>query len=105
MWTFSSEELLTESIPFEVDNSDGFWFAVEEGHKYAGVDHYRIYGEETNRGATLKATREAAGFTPGEVAQRLGVSLREITRLEAGHYGDEPLLKSLSDVINTVCDL
>ena len=66
------------------------------------VDEVRIY---MDRGAKLKVARETAGLSPGEVAQRLGVSLREITWLEAGNYGDEPLLKSLGDVINTLCDL
>ena len=56
----------------------------------------RIY---MNRGATLKATREADGFTSGEVALRFDVPLREITRLEAGNYGDEPILQRVGALL------
>lgn len=44
--TFSSRDLLAESVPFEAENPDGLWLVAEEGYKYAGVDHFRIYREE-----------------------------------------------------------
>ena len=55
-------------------------------------EEIQIYKE---RGARLKATREAAGVTAGMLAQRLNVPLREIAALEAGNYGDEPLLEQV----------
>lgn len=54
------------------------------------ADEIRAYME---RGARLKADREAAGFTAEMIARRLDVPLREIVRLEAGNYGDELLLE------------
>ena len=59
-------------------------------------DEIRIY---MDRGAKLKAAREAAGFTSGEVALRFDVPLREITRLEAGNYGDEPILQRVEALL------
>lgn len=54
------------------------------------------------RGANLKAAREAAEVTKEMLAKRLGVPLREFTRLEAGNYGDEPLLEQVEAILRDV---
>lgn len=62
-------------------------------------EEIRIYME---RGARLKAAREADGITTEMLAQRLVVPLRKITRLEAGNYGNEPLLEQVEAIL--LCD-
>lgn len=54
------------------------------------------------RGANLKAAREAAEVTKEMLAKRLGVPLREFTCLEAGNYGDEPLLEQVEAILRDV---